>query len=186
MNVFDFDKTLYKGDSTLDFYRFCLRQHPSIVCALPEQLFAASKYAMRMIDKTRLKEHFYSFLSHLNNPYQDVNNFWSQHSDNMNVAVWEHASNGDVVVSASPEFLIEQPCIEHELTVIASRVDPNNGKTEGLNCWGEEKVRRFRAKYPEAIIDAFFSDSKSDLPMALQSEKSYLVSDGKIVPWKAC
>ena len=31
MNVYDFDKTIYKGDSTLDFYFFCLRKKPIII-----------------------------------------------------------------------------------------------------------------------------------------------------------
>ena len=26
MNVYDFDKTIYNGDSTLDFYFFCLKK----------------------------------------------------------------------------------------------------------------------------------------------------------------
>lgn len=184
MKVFDFDKTLYKGDSTLDFYKFCLKRHPSIALVLPSQLFAALRYATHIIEKTRFKECFYRFLTRLHNPEQDVEDFWHAHSDNMNTAIWEQASQGDVVISASPEFLIEKPCKERGLAVIASQVDLNSGKTNGLNCWGEEKVRRFREKYPETMIDAFYSDSESDLPMALQAKMSYLVSGSKMYPWK--
>ena len=28
IDVYDFDGTIYDGDSTVDFVRFCLRRHP--------------------------------------------------------------------------------------------------------------------------------------------------------------
>ena len=31
MNVYDFDGTVYAGDSTVDFYFFCLRKQPGIL-----------------------------------------------------------------------------------------------------------------------------------------------------------
>lgn len=31
MNVYDFDKTIYAGDSTIDFYLFCLKRQPAIL-----------------------------------------------------------------------------------------------------------------------------------------------------------
>ena len=44
MNVYDFDKTIYDGDSTIDFYFYCLKKHPKIILCLPIQLYAAVKY----------------------------------------------------------------------------------------------------------------------------------------------
>ena len=32
MNVYDFDKTIYDGDSTADFYLFSLRRHKKFCC----------------------------------------------------------------------------------------------------------------------------------------------------------
>ena len=28
MNVYDFDKTIYAGDSTIDFWKFCMIRYP--------------------------------------------------------------------------------------------------------------------------------------------------------------
>ena len=33
MNVYDFDKTIYRGDSTMDFWRYCLKRYPKAVLA---------------------------------------------------------------------------------------------------------------------------------------------------------
>ena len=30
MNVYDFDKTIYDGDSSVDFYKFSLKRHPKL------------------------------------------------------------------------------------------------------------------------------------------------------------
>ena len=38
MNVYDFDKTIYRGDSTKDFYFFLLRRHPVLIRYLPKQI----------------------------------------------------------------------------------------------------------------------------------------------------
>lgn len=35
MNVYDFDKTIYYGDSTADFYLFCLKRHKKILTLAP-------------------------------------------------------------------------------------------------------------------------------------------------------
>ena len=31
IDVYDFDGTIYDGDSTVDFTRFCLRRHPGVL-----------------------------------------------------------------------------------------------------------------------------------------------------------
>ena len=34
IDVYDFDGTIYDGDSTVDFTRFCLRRHPAVLAGL--------------------------------------------------------------------------------------------------------------------------------------------------------
>ena len=35
VNIYDFDGTIYDGDSSIDFYLFCLRKNVSIIKFLP-------------------------------------------------------------------------------------------------------------------------------------------------------
>ena len=44
MNVYDFDNTIYKGDSTADFFIFCLRKHPKIVLVFPKIIGGVIKF----------------------------------------------------------------------------------------------------------------------------------------------
>lgn len=38
LNVFDFDDTIYKGDSSIDFYLFCLKENVRLIRYLPIQI----------------------------------------------------------------------------------------------------------------------------------------------------
>jgi len=59
MNVYDFDNTIFQGDSTLVFYCFCLKKHPSLLGCLPNQVMGAILYFLDRINKTSFKERFF-------------------------------------------------------------------------------------------------------------------------------
>ena len=59
-----------------------------------------------------------------------------------------------------------------------------SGKYIGENCHGKEKVRRFREEFGEAQIDAFYSDSHSDDPMAETAKKAFLIKGEEILDWE--
>ena len=89
----------------------------------------------------------------------------------------------DVIVSASPEFLLAPIAAQLGARLIASRVDPFTGQYDGENCHGAEKVRRFQAEFGAAQPDAFYSDSLSDAPMARLATRAYLVRGERVLPW---
>lgn len=51
MNVYDFDHTIYKGDSTINFYLFCLKNNFIIVRNIPKQLFGMILYMAKKLIK---------------------------------------------------------------------------------------------------------------------------------------
>lgn len=63
MNVYDFDKTIYYGDSTADFYLFCLKRHKKILTLAPSLLGAFLKfYVFKKVQKLILKKKCTDFL----------------------------------------------------------------------------------------------------------------------------
>jgi phosphoserine phosphatase len=62
-------------------------------------------------------------------------------------------------------------------------MDPYSGRILGRNCHDEEKLRRFRAEYPDADIDCFYSDSLSDAPLASIAAHAILVKGDRLLPW---
>lgn len=176
MNVYDFDGTIYRGDSSVDFYVYCIVRYPWLICFLPYQILGILGYKIGLTNKEREKSAYFSFLKLLPDVKRTVEKFWRRKAGR--IAVWyQRQKNGsDVVISASPEFLLRPVCGMLGLqNLIASEVDPFTGRFLGKNCYGAEKVRRFRKMFPEARIDLFYSDSRSDSPMAAMAEKAYIV-----------
>ena len=183
MNVYDFDHTIYRGDSSLDFFFFVLRRKPCLVLLAPLQAWGILLYLFRLISKETMKAYFFRFVRFI--PVDAaVAQFWKKHT--RKIARWyrEQGNDRDVIISASPEFLFE-PLVKEYLhcTLIASKIDPKTGAYNGKNCYGEEKARRFRAIYGDAKIDRFYSDSPSDAPLAMIAEQSFIVTGGRMVPW---
>ena len=184
MNVYDFDKTIYAGDSTRDFVSWCVHRKPILGLKLLPGTAAFGGYLLKQCGKTYFKEKFYWFLSDIPNVLEWVEKFWDDHEENIQSWYLEQKQEDDVVISASPEFLLRPICerlgIKH---LIASQVDTDTGMYLGKNCHGEEKVRRFRKVF-DTEIDAFYSDSLSDAPMANLAKHAYLVEDDIIIPWE--
>lgn len=184
MNVYDFDGTIYRGDSTVDFYLFALKQKPSLLRYLPKQAFAFVLYKLKKLDKTGLKERFFSFLSAINTETV-INDFWDHNHHKINNWYLRQQQSEDIVISASPEFLLRPICQRLGIChLIASNVDAHSGKFLSENCRGKEKVCRLTAEYPAIHIHQFYSDSFSDLPLAQMSDTAFLVKKGTVNPWK--
>ena len=66
---------------------------------------------------------------------------------------------------------------------MASRVDAHTGAYTGVNCWGAEKVCRFREKFGDAQIETFYSDSLSDSPLAEIAQKAWIVRGDEMIAW---
>ena len=184
MNAYDFDKTIYDGDSTADFYIFCLKKHKNIILLAPSLLCAFLRfYVFKKGTKTEFKEKMYRFLTKCN-AEKDVTEFWDKNCDKIKDFYIKQKKSDDVIISASPEFLLAPICrnlgIKH---LIASKVDSKSGKYSGVNCHGREKVRRFYEELKDGEIDEFYSDSLSDTPMAEISKKAFLVNRNKITEW---
>lgn len=178
MNAYDFDKTIYDGDSTLDFYFFCLKKKPYIVLILPIQFFGFLMYFFKLRNKEYFKEKFYIFLKYINDSQKLVSLFWEKNFCKITKWYMEQKQESDIIISASPEFLLKP--LKKKLGIekfICSLVEPSTGKLLSNNCYGREKVVRFRKIYPTKQIIKFYTDSKSDQPLAEIAEESFLVNN---------
>ncbi|MGN0515325.1 MAG: haloacid dehalogenase-like hydrolase [Lachnospiraceae bacterium] len=185
MNVFDFDKTIYDGDSTIDFYFYCIRKHPVLVFCLPYQVWCLIKYKIKIIDKTKFKEEFYCFLKKIDDVDSDIKKFWDLNQHKIKKWYLKIQQPDDLVISASPEFLLQEICKRIGICkLIASIVNEKTGKYTGINCYGEEKINRFKECFFDARIQNFYSDSKSDQPMANLAENAFIVNGDEIKEWK--
>lgn len=184
MNVYDFDKTIYDGDSTTDFILWCFRKKPRLTLSFLPGLAAFGGYLVKLCGKTYFKEKFYRFLNHIPNVDAWVNEFWDEHLDRIQEWYLLRQQEDDIIISASPTFLLKPACERLNIRyLLASRVDKNTGMYQGVNCHGPEKVRRFFNAFPGGEIDEFYSDSLSDAPLANLSKRAFLVKGEELIPW---
>ncbi|MBE6473268.1 MAG: phosphoserine phosphatase [Coriobacteriaceae bacterium] len=184
MIVYDFDGTLRVGDSTADFFKWCARRHPRVLRTVPRTALAAlGCYGLRAIDKTGFKQALYRFLPLIPDIEAEVDRFWRANEHLIGGPC--NPREGDLVISAGPEFLLRDVCARRGLELIASQVDPHTGRVLGPNCSGEEKVRRFREAHPGAVVEEFYSDSHNDDPMARLAGRAFLVRipEGSLTAW---
>ncbi|NLG24535.1 MAG: haloacid dehalogenase-like hydrolase [Clostridiales bacterium] len=185
MNVYDFDHTIYDGNCTFDFIVYCGRQHPRTLAALIGAAGAGLRMAMGRADKTFAKQRLFGFMRQLDDVDREIERFWDGHIDKIKRWYRIQMKPDDLVISASPAFLVAPACRRLGLRPpLASPVDAATGRYFGVNCDGEEKVRRFREAFPDARVERFYSDSDDDLPMARLAERSFKVRGDEIAPWR--
>ncbi len=181
IDVFDFDKTLYEKDSTIQFYLFSLKKNKKIIKYWPIQITYFILYKLKIVKKIVFKEKFFSFLKVISNVDEYIEEFWKQNKKYIRMKLLEKSKNKKYVISASPEFLLEDICKDLGIErTIASEVDKKNGKFFSPNCYGKEKVTRLRQLDKDIKIENFYTDSKSDNYLASIADNSFLIKNNQI------
>lgn len=183
INLFDFDETIYDGDSTVDFFKFIFKKKPLTILWLFVMVIFLLLYLVRIISKTKMKQTFYKIFTFVDVNDELLEEFWNDHEKNIKKFYIDRDHTNDIVISASPEFLLKPICKRLGVKeMMASRVNPKTGKYEGINCHDVEKVRRLNEKYSNYKVMESFSDSiKSDRPILELAEKAYLVKGDKLI-----
>lgn len=183
--LYDFDGTIYDGDSSVDFFKFCLKKDKSIYKMLPKLVIKFLAYKSKNITDTELKEFIFSFLKNFKNVDEIVKEFWKTHESKIKSFYLEKNHDQDIIISASPEFLLKPICEKLKVRdLIASDVDKTTGKFKKPNNRGEAKVKEFYKKYPKAEILEMYSDSLHDKPLLDLAKKSYFVKKNKLYDYK--
>lgn len=184
MNVYDFDDTIYRGDSTFDFIRYLYVHRPLTLISLPRTGICGLLYLLHIFDRKKFKQQMYHMFVYVKDMDDVCDAFVESHMNHIKQWYIDRHREDDLVISASPEFLIGRFCKKLGIRqMMASVVDIYTGKYTGLNCHGEEKVRRFYELYPQGKVEGFWSDSYLDTPLARLAEKAYLVKGDRRIPW---
>lgn len=185
MNVYDFDDTIYDGDSSLDFLLFEGKRRPmAFIKACLRSVFPTLRYLCKMGTKENVKEKFFSVVADIQDMDEELKDFWDAHEYKFKMWYLRQQQTDDVVISASPYFLVKAGCDRIGIcNVIATKMDKLTGRITGYNCKGKNKPERFCELYPNKVIHAFYSDNRSDQPMVEMAEQAYLVKGNVVVGW---
>ncbi len=185
--VYDFDETIYDGDVTRDFFKFCLKNYPQVKKQFGFMMWAFIKYIFGFYKWTAFKSDFLSYFKHLDDFDLVLDDFWNEHKFKIKKWYIEKSHSNDVIISASPYCLLEKICYDYLKVkkLIATNADKTSGKIIGKNCYGNQKVDRLDKEMQNYKILEFYSDSLSDAPLAKLAEKSYIVIGDGLVNWSS-
>lgn len=183
-DLYDFDGTVFDGESGGEFFLFCLKRHPKLIKYAPRQFRAMIKY---LINKDSMlnyfKTEFYSFLNDVD-ANKESELFWEKNAHRMNI--WFKPSEHDVpsvVCSASPLFQIKPICDKLGVTlIVATDLDEKTGKLKDINCKGENKLEYLKKYAPEYTFRDVYTDNiESDAPiLSLAQRNRYKVENGSV------
>jgi phosphatidylglycerophosphatase C len=194
--AFDFDGTLTKKDTFIEFIRF---YHGNLKAYLGFMLLAplAILMKLKLLDNSYVKSLFFTFffkgskLSDFNNQCELFANEIQKilRGETME-KLKRHQSEGAevIIISASIENWISPWLKMQNIKYLAgTKIEGKNGLITGNfssnNCFGKEKVLRLLEIFPERekyyLIS--YGDSSGDNELLASSNEGYLIKKGKIV-----
>lgn len=184
MNVYDFDNTIYDGESTVDFFLMCMRRHPSLIRLLPIIIIKLIRYKSCKADIEEIRafaeKYACKLIKTIGNTDQEVKRFWDKNMKKVKAYYIKQRKNDDLIVSAAPELILSEFSRRMGgIKYICSEIDMSTGKI-GRICFGENKKEILTKEYPNISIDRFFTDSMNDRAVINMAKKAYLVKRSKI------
>ena len=174
MNVYDFDKTICYKDSTFAFWCFCVKKKPWIIVLLPIQLLGLLAHRLHLTNKANA---WWMYLRFMDINDSVIQKFADKHEKNICDWYLRQKRPSDVIVSASADFIITEMCRRLGVSCVASQVDINTGRYHKPACHGKEKVKQFRAVYPDAVVEESYGNAESDQYIMNEGQHAYLVKN---------
>ncbi|MGL4998541.1 MAG: haloacid dehalogenase-like hydrolase, partial [Cetobacterium sp.] len=171
INVYDFDKTLYKKDASLEFWKYCVKKNKLLILLLPYQVIFLIMNKLKIVSTKLFKQEFFIFLKFMQRKNIDnfLIEFWDKELENMNLEVVSTLKLNklkNICISASPKFILEIPCKKLNIDLlIGTDFELNTFKIIGENCKGNQKIIDLNKHIKNYDIQNFYSDSYSDLPL---------------------
>ena len=188
MNVYDFDNTIYDGESVVDFFLYYCKKDKSLIKELPSLLIALVKYKRgKFTIEAALSKYGGRFSQWYRSTIgigDDLTDFWDGHMHKIKPFYKDIQSDDDLIISGSPEISLDIICKRLGIRrYIGSLIDNETGEITRL-CIRENKVKAFFEEYPDTEIDNFYTDSVNDTPLIEISKNAYLVKGNKITKIK--
>ncbi len=184
MNVYDFDGTIYNGESNRDLILFTFKSHPFLVLfSLTKALVLYIKYKFKKVPFERVKETMLSFIFKIDNYDKLIDSFVEKNIKKIKSFYLDNKKDNDVLLSASYDLWINKFAKKLGIKNVISTNVNNNGKIIGKNCKGKEKVKRFK-EFSNKSINCAYGDRESDKYILNEAKEAYMVRGNKLIKFK--
>jgi phosphoserine phosphatase len=184
IKVFDFDNTIYRGESSIDFALYMLRYNKRILLFLPDLLFNLVTYKLCLVSKEKLERRINDAIKIIVRDREELmrltRSFWQENYYKLDDRMLRRIDKNDFIITAGPSFLID--AIKNSLNtsnLICSEIDWDRMEISHFN-FGDNKVKRYSELCGDKPIDCFYTDSFNDRSMMAISKRVYYVKNGNI------
>ena len=149
MNVYDFDGTIYNGDSGVDFVKFMFRKKKMLVLKyLVFSLKYIIRYKLKKISFKEMKQNLFAFVKEVDNLKSFTEEFAEIHKNNIKDYYLSLRRDDDLIISASLDFYLIPLCNKMNINnVLCTKYDVENGMIIGENCKGDDFLNYFELGY---------------------------------------
>lgn len=189
MRVFDFDNTIYDGESIFDIFIYFLKKDTkNIIKYAPKFIrdFIRYKFDKITVDEAleSYGQAFKVYCQGYDNIHDEFESFWDKNETKIKEFYPQIQNEDDIVVSGCPYCLLKIICERLGIkNYIGSDIDPIKGEINSI-CYKEHKLEVFRSVYGDVTIDELYTDSMADKPMMDISKNVYMVKGNKITQIK--
>lgn len=175
MNVYDFDETIFTGDSEDRFFDFMFKKKGFRHYKINFKFFDLLNKA-HLMKKTKSREHQYAFLNKIDDIESVTEEYWNEVEKYMKPWYNDAKKDDDIIASGTPGFLLEPIMKRLGLTnLVATKMNRHTGKIDGDFAVGEFKIVNFKEKFGTDCIDKFYSDAYSDHYVADYAKEAYVI-----------
>ena len=111
MNAYDFDNTIYSGESIFDFFKFCLTKDVQLYIFFPEMLIRLIQYKLNLLTDRKIyktaEKIINSFMKRNNHKIDElVEEFWDKNRKKLKPKFLNMLKSDDLIITGCPGFLI--------------------------------------------------------------------------------
>ncbi len=188
MNVYDFDNTIYRGESAIDFFLYFLKRDPKLIAYVPSVVKALALYKAQKITIDEALDNYASLVEDYCHTIEDleghIKRFWDLNCKKIKPFYFTQRKEDDVILSAGFDIVLEEMGRRMNIkNIIATETDRDDFRIINF-CFRENKVKAFKKHYPDAVIENFYTDSLNDQPIIDLAQSAYLIKGDKITKIK--
>lgn len=185
MTVYDFDNTIYDGESGVDLFIYFLKRDPGLIAKIPMGIKLIRDYEIAKLSfddiinkySPEIEEYGQTKIGDLE---PIVDDFWNTHAYKIKSFYIKQRQEDDIIISACLDFVLAEICRRLGVkNYIASEVEYETRKLIRF-CYQDNKVKMFRERYPDAEIDNLYTDSFNDKPLMDISKNVFFVKGSTI------
>ena len=112
MNVFDFDNTIYRGESAVDLAIFMIKSNKKVILWMPKIFWSLFRYKLCLVSRDKMQDSVNAFMSNILRDKNEVRrltrDFWKKNIHKLDRSITKRIGKDDVIITAGPDFLLDE------------------------------------------------------------------------------